>query len=175
MRSVQKSSRLGSEKFMQWMIFCAVVTISACQPVSRQDRAMVGPESTPTAAADQQSQTDPSAQNNGDAGNSSAGGLFASAGVSTQWETTMRTQCDLGRPAACSSLAYEASRSQRLTAAIELFKRACLMDQSPVQCSAAGSDSKGSARSCVELSKLLQQQGQAEDARKFRLCACERN
>lgn len=173
MQSMNSWSRKNSK---QWLCFFALILASACQPLSRQDRATVGPELTPTVAAGQQNPSDPSTQDaTGDSASNGTGGIFASYSVSTQWEASMHSQCDLGKPAACSSLAYEASRTQRMAVAAELFKRACLMDQSPAQCSAAGSDSKGSARSCLELSALLQQQGQGEEARKFRLCACERN
>lgn len=156
-------------KFSNWLLMSALF-FCACQPLTRQDRATVGPEPTPTAFSGQQTQQDSTSQPD-----DSAAGAFATVGVSSQWESTMNTQCEQGRPAACSSLAYEAARTQRTAAAAELFKRACLMDQSAAQCSSAGSDSRGSARSCLELSSLLQQQGQLEEARRFRACACERS
>jgi hypothetical protein len=145
---------------------------AACQPMTRRDRAVLGPDATPVPDTSQGSvNPDPSGPT-GQSPDNSAGP--SAAGGSGRWENDQKTACDAGKPSGCSALAYEALRAQRLTVAQQLFTRACLLDESAERCSQPVAQSKGLARSCFELSGLLQRQGQPEESRKFKTCACER-
>ncbi len=139
--------------------------------MTRRDRATVGPEVVATQDAGPVAQPSVTADSGAMPNPSSSSDGLASA---VQWDNTQRVSCDAGKPSGCSALAYDALRAQRLTVAVQLFTRACLMDESVVQCAQAGTQSKGLARSCFELAGLLQKQGQADDAKKFKTCACER-
>ncbi|NBX17069.1 MAG: hypothetical protein EBR09_06865 [Proteobacteria bacterium] len=159
--------RFCARKFQGQVLAAALLVnlLTACQPTTRRDRAALGPEATPV-------QDFPS-QGSGQNGQSQQPDAAAAA-VSGQWENDQKTACDAGKPSGCSALAYEALRGQRLTAAQQLFARACLLDESVDLCNQSAGQGKGLARSCFELSGLLQRQGQQEEAKKFKSCACGR-
>jgi hypothetical protein len=153
------------------LMLISLSVFAACQPMTRRDRAVVGPEVTPAQDTNQPSQQ----TGQDDAGvPSDSPSANASASVSAQWESEQKAACDGGKPSGCSALAYDALRGQRPAVAVQLFTRACLLDESADKCAQTGGSLKGLARSCFELSGLLQKQGQPDDARKFKNCACER-
>ncbi|NBO38854.1 hypothetical protein EBU99_09750 [bacterium] len=150
-------------------IWCAalIALLVGCQPQTRQDRAGVGPEVTPS--ADEPG----NAQSNADVPggkNSAADGSSASAA----WESSLKTLCEQGKPSACSQLAYEAQRAKKFDEALALFTRACLMNEVLANCAQPTAQSQGGARSCFEVVALQIQKGKNEDAARYKTCACER-
>lgn len=157
-------------RFKHFKTFCALVVFAfvvvGCQPNTRQDRATVGPEQTPTAPSNADTpstEVTPSSQD----------GAVVGA-IAKDWEATQKSLCDAGKPSGCSALAYDAVRAQQISVATRLFTRACLLDESVGQCPQTGQQSVGLARSCFEAARLHEQQGRSDDARSFRVCACAR-
>lgn len=150
--------------FFASLVFCFFVF--ACQPMTRQDRASVGPDVTP-AASDQPS-TSANPQVESTPANNGAGV------IGSDWESAQKAQCEAGKFASCSALAYQAKRANQVSLALQYFTRACLTDESQSQCSPTLAQGKGVARSCFELVGLYQAQGKRDDAQKFKTCACDR-
>ncbi|MBM3381826.1 MAG: hypothetical protein FJY29_05235 [Betaproteobacteria bacterium] len=145
------------------------LTVCACQPQTKRDRAGVGPEVAITpadaGASPGSGNTAPDAADNSTAQQPSGG---------VEWESSLKNLCDQGKPSACSQLAYEAQRGKRTDEAIAYFVRACLMDGTLSQCPSPQTAVKGLSRACLELAGLYTQKGRTEEAQQFKRCACDR-
>lgn len=150
------------------ILVCVFFLIAGCQPQTKRDRAGVGPEVVAT-SGDGNGATEPGGvdPNSGAAGNSRPI-------ESAEWESSLKSLCEQGKPSACSQLAYDAERAKSSDEAIGYFTRACLMDVALTSCATPAAVAKGLARSCSELSRLYVQKGRAEDAGLYKRCACER-
>ncbi len=150
-------------------LFFGFVLLSACQPQTKRDRAGVGPEVVVTpadaGAASGSGNTAP------DTGSGSTGQQPLAGG---EWENSLKTLCDQGKPSACSQLAYDAQRGKRTDEAIGYFVRACLMDATLSQCATPQAAAKGLSRPCLELVSLYTQKGRSDEAQQFKRCACDR-
>lgn len=140
---------------------------AGCQPQTKRDRAGVGPQVVATSG-------------DGSGAAEAGGGLAPGAAGSLQpieaenWESSLKSFCEQGKPSACSQLAYDALRAKSNDEAIGYFTRACLMDVALSGCATPAAVAKGLARSCSELSFFYVQKGRAEDAAVYKKCACER-
>lgn len=147
-------------------VFAVSFFLFACQPMTRQDRASVGPDVTPAPSDQPSASTSPQVEATATNSGTSAAG--------SDWESNQKALCEAGKLASCSALAYEAKRANQVSVALQYFTRACLTDESQTQCSPTLAQGKGVARSCFELVGLYQAQGKRDDAQKFKTCACER-
>lgn len=149
-------------------VLLLVSFVFSCQPQTKQDRAGVGPDlvNSPTSGAQPTATSEPGASEDG---SSTLKNVPAS-----EWEQSLKSLCEQGKPSACSQLAYEAQRAQKNDEAIGYFTRACVMDGSLGSCATAQTALKGLARSCFELAILYQQKSRSEESGAYRKCACDR-